>query len=332
MVGLVTFFCPCVTCAKTWHRLHYNGDMSGYEIVNVPVSILSSLRLASIPQSDSIHLTAHFLTNRTKHKQCIAYGYSVFCCTPLAHQFLVCIPNAWQTFRIRRIGDLGGTCAADCAKTWLCPCCSLIQNEKESKLLIEGRRTGFWGGDGAGAGAGAEDVIVQQPTGGLGEEMVMSTIAQAVGVKCAMVELPVTMEGVDGQLAGSEADSGLENTDDTTKTQPHTDEIADPSTLSDPITSEGTLNNETSTSPIMVCSVATTTMFEPPTPPTESITTSQHFGIAPTQDILSYAPSHSERSKKKWNSDTTGQRVRRKSERVVPNHLDCFVPYMKFLE
>ena len=330
MVGLVTFFCPCVTCAKTWHRLHYNGDMSGYEIVNVPVSILSSLRLPSIQQSSSIYLTLHSLTNRTKHKQCIAYGYSVFCCTPIAHQFLVCIPNAWQTFRIRRIGDLGGTCAADCAKTWLCPCCSLIQNEKESKLLIEGRRTGFWGG--AGAGAGAEDVIVQQPTGGLGEEMVMSTIAQAVGVKCAMVELPVTMEGVDGQLAGSEADSGLENTDDTTKTQPHTDEIADPSTLSDPITSEGTLNNETSTSPIMVCSVATTTMFEPPTPPTESITTSQHFGIAPTQDILSYAPSHSERSKKKWNSDTTGQRVRRKSERVVPNHLDCFVPYMKFLE
>ncbi|CAN9435823.1 unnamed protein product [Alternaria alternata] len=275
--------------------------MSGYEIVNVP---------------------------------CIAYGYSVFCCTPLAHQFLVCIPNAWQPFRIRRIGDLGGTCAADCAKTWLCPCCSLIQNEKESKLLIEGRRTGFWGGDGAGAGAGAgaEGVIVQQPTGGLGEEMVMSTIAQAEGVTCAMVELPVIMEGVDGQLAGSEADAGLENTDDTTKTQPHTDEIADPSTLSDPITSEGTLNNETSTSPIMVCSVATTTIFEPPTPPTESITTSQHFEIAPTQDILSYAPSHSERRKKKWNSDTTGQRVRRKGERVVPNHLDCFVPYMKFLE
>ncbi|CAN9414778.1 unnamed protein product [Alternaria alternata] len=228
------------------------------------------------------------------------------------------------------MGDLGGTCAADCAKTWLCPCCSLIQNEKESKLLIEGRRTGFWGGDGA--GAGAESVIVQQPTGGLGEEMVMPSSAQAEGVTCAVVEPPVIMEGVDGQLAGSEADAGLENTDDTTKTRPHTDGIADPSTLSDPITSEGTLNNETSTSPIMVCSVATTTMFEPPTPPTESITTSQHFGIAPTQDILSYAPSHSERSKKKWNSDTTGQRVRRKSERVVPNHLDCFVPYMKFLE
>ncbi|KAL1793077.1 hypothetical protein ACET3X_008059 [Alternaria dauci] len=58
---LVTCFCPCVTCGKTWHRLHYDGDMSGYEIINVP---------------------------------CLAYGYTIFCCTPLAHQFLVCIPNA----------------------------------------------------------------------------------------------------------------------------------------------------------------------------------------------------------------------------------------------
>ncbi|KAF7674263.1 hypothetical protein GT037_008029 [Alternaria burnsii] len=160
----------------------------------------------------------------------------------------------------------------------------------------------------------------------------MSSRAQAEGVTCAVVEPPMIVEGVDGQLAGSEADAGLENMDDTTKIRPHTDGLADPSTLPDPITSEGTLNNETSTSPIMVCSVATTTIFEPPTPPTNSITTSQHFEIAPTQDTLSYVPSHLERRKKKWNSDTTGQRVRRKSERVIPNHLDCFVPYMEFLE
>ncbi|KAH6867074.1 hypothetical protein BKA58DRAFT_442065 [Alternaria rosae] len=136
---IVTFFCPCVTCGKTWHRLHYKGDMSGYEIVNVP---------------------------------CIAYGYSFLCCTPLAHGFLVCVPFAWQTYRIRKLGDLGGTCVVDILKTWFCTCCSLIQNEKESKLLIEGRTTGFWGGD----GAGAEGVVVQQPSGGLREVMVMPRV------------------------------------------------------------------------------------------------------------------------------------------------------------
>ncbi|KAI4691512.1 uncharacterized protein J4E84_003806 [Alternaria hordeiaustralica] len=61
--------------------------MSGYEIVNVP---------------------------------CIAYGYSFLCCTPLAHGFLVCVPFAWQTYRIRKLGDLGGTCVADILKTWFC--------------------------------------------------------------------------------------------------------------------------------------------------------------------------------------------------------------------
>lgn len=148
------------------------------------------------------------MTNKTQ-PQCLAYGYSIFCCTPLAHQFLVCIPNAWQTFRIRRIGDLGGTCAADCTKTWLCPCCSLIQNEKESKLLIEGHRTGFGGGDGA--GAGVEGVVVQQPSGGLGEEMVMPLATQEEGAPCPVAELPAIMESVDERPDGSEAEAQSED-------------------------------------------------------------------------------------------------------------------------
>ena len=37
-LGLLTTFFPCVTCGKTFHRLHYQGDMSEYEIVNAPVS------------------------------------------------------------------------------------------------------------------------------------------------------------------------------------------------------------------------------------------------------------------------------------------------------
>jgi hypothetical protein len=332
MVGLVTFFCPCVTCGKTWHRLHYDGDMSGYEIVNAPVRILSLQHAYVHPilnSSSTQLLILYFLINKTQ-KQCIAYGYSIFCCTPLAHQFLVCIPNAWQTYRIRRIGDLGGTCAADCTKTWLCPCCSLIQNEKESKLLMEGRRTGFWGGDGA--GAGAEGVVVQQPSGGLSEVMVMPTAVQDEGVICAMAELPAIVEVADEQPAGPEAEAELE---DATETHPHTDGTADTSAAPAPIVLEETLSNQTSTSPVRVCSIATTTIFENPIPhqaPAETITTPQHFEIVPAQAILSYTPGHTGRTRIYSNSDMTSQRIRRNNERVVPNHLDCFVPYMKFLE
>ena len=85
----------------------------------------------------------------------------------------------------------------------------MIQNEKESKLLIEGHRTGFGGGDGA--GAGVEGVVVQQPSGGLGEEMVMPLATQEEGAPCPVAELPAIMESVDERPDGSEAEAQSED-------------------------------------------------------------------------------------------------------------------------
>jgi hypothetical protein len=203
----------------------------------------------------------------------------------------------------------------------------LIQNEKESKLLLEGRRTGFWGGDGA--GAGAEGVIVQQPSGGLGEEMVMPSAVQEGGVTSPVAGLPAISEGVDERLAGSEAEA----VEDATPTHPHTDGTAD----SKPNTAEETLSNQTSPSPRMVSSLATTTIFENQTQHparTKSNTMLRHFEIASAQNILSHTPRPPNRTRVYSYSDTTGRRTRRtrNSQRVAANHLDCFVPYMRYLE
>jgi hypothetical protein len=56
MPGLLTTFCPCITCGKTYHRLHNEGDMRDWEVVNVQVSIFSSLH--------TVHLlrVLHFVT------------------------------------------------------------------------------------------------------------------------------------------------------------------------------------------------------------------------------------------------------------------------------
>jgi hypothetical protein len=63
IVGLVTSFCPCVTCGKTWHRLHYNGDMSGYEIINVPARILFTLSSHAAPLYIPYSPTAYYPTS-----------------------------------------------------------------------------------------------------------------------------------------------------------------------------------------------------------------------------------------------------------------------------
>jgi hypothetical protein len=56
-VGLLTTFCPCITCGKTYHRFHNDGDMRDWEVVNIPVSPIlpvphfnsNSLTISSAP-------------------------------------------------------------------------------------------------------------------------------------------------------------------------------------------------------------------------------------------------------------------------------------------
>ncbi|RAR15876.1 hypothetical protein DDE83_000673 [Stemphylium lycopersici] len=78
----------------------------------------------------------------------------------------------------RKEGNIGGTLVRDCCKVWCCNCCSLIQNEKESTILLGGRSAGLGGGDGA---------VESQYTGGAraGDEMVMEPQGLQKGIDVA---------------------------------------------------------------------------------------------------------------------------------------------------
>ncbi|KAG9196697.1 hypothetical protein G6011_01818 [Alternaria panax] len=180
-----------------------------------------------------------------------------------------------------------------------------------------------------------EGVVVQQLSGCLGEEMVMPTTVQAEGITLPVDRIPAIMESVDERPAGSEVEAELEDADNATETHPHTDGTSDTSTAPGPIVPEEAFSNRTFTPPTTVCSVATTTIFENPLSEqalNEPITTPQRFEIAPAQKILSYTPSQPSRTKIYSNSKTTSQRTGRSSDETISNYLDCFLPYMRFLE
>lgn len=113
-------------------------------------------------------------------------------------------------------------------------------------MLIEGRTTGFWGGD----GAGAEGVVVRQPNGGLGEVMIMP---MAVGGG-------VTGQGVNGtttvgecaavsELAGETVvcfEGEEDDTEGATGVQPHVDGATDRHTRLEPHVPVNTFNEHSS--------------------------------------------------------------------------------------
>ena len=152
----------------------------------------------------------------------------------------------------------------------------MIQNEKESKLLIEGRRTGFWGGDGAGAEAGAETdvvgvgVVVQQPSAGLTEDMIMPAAAvQDEGVTRAVAERAAIKQGADElpslSISASKAEAEPKSHNATTS-HPPTDEPAAPSPTTPliPLTPEQTTSTQPSTRPTtrLYSTESTTAMFD----------------------------------------------------------------------
>jgi hypothetical protein len=93
---------------------------------------------------------------------------------------------AWQTGSVRALGNIEGHCLIDWLKSWVCTCCVVIQNEKESKLLYA--RRGVHGGDG---------FVDQQYTGsaGAGQEMVLPGPVESGRV--------TQEEGVMGQVEGN---------------------------------------------------------------------------------------------------------------------------------
>jgi hypothetical protein len=127
-------------------------------------------------------------------------------------------------------------------KTWFCTCCSLIQNEKESKLLIEGRTTGFWGGD----GAGADGVVVRQPSGGLGEVMVMPVamgVGEEEGGTTRVEERAEIVQQTGEPLAGLGKEEHVEHVNGVCS---HTDGVSDRNTSSESDVSHRTLSRQTS--------------------------------------------------------------------------------------
>jgi len=94
-------------------------------------------------------------------------------------------------------GNLEGHWSIDLLKAWCCHCCSLIQNEKESKLIFEGRTAGALGG--------GDGVVEQQYTRGAGERMAMAR-ARVFGVEEEGMERGEAPLLVDGQAAIQNAD------------------------------------------------------------------------------------------------------------------------------
>ncbi|KAF1941422.1 PLAC8-domain-containing protein [Clathrospora elynae] len=144
----LTLFCPCVTCGKTYHRLDHDGDTSTYDPLN---------------------------------PACFFYGATLYYCLCFTG-----IKLSLQTTQLREGHNLEGTLVEDCFKAWACTCCSLIQNEKESKLLF---------GEHGQTTSGNDSVVEQQYTGGAGQEMVMP---QPVVSRQAILESPE--EGQTGSL------------------------------------------------------------------------------------------------------------------------------------
>ncbi|KAF2657327.1 PLAC8-domain-containing protein [Lophiostoma macrostomum CBS 122681] len=119
---LLTCCLPCVTFGKTHHRLRKNGDMQGYEPINT---------------------------------SCIAFYLS----SCFGASFIM---QALQLQDIREQHHLEGSCVKDLLLSCCCLCCSLVQAEKETKILQNEKPN-----------------VVSQQYGGASEQMVMGGAQQA---------------------------------------------------------------------------------------------------------------------------------------------------------
>jgi len=89
---LVTCCCPCITFGKTHHRLRKDPSMRDYSPVN---------------------------------PSCLGYWVSAMFCGHLCLQVL-------QRHDVRTKNHLEGDCVTDCLRAWCCPCCDLVQQDKEA--------------------------------------------------------------------------------------------------------------------------------------------------------------------------------------------------------
>ncbi|KAH8726213.1 PLAC8 family-domain-containing protein [Phaeosphaeriaceae sp. PMI808] len=123
----ITCCLPCVTFGKTHHRLENNGDMTTYEPINT---------------------------------SCILFYLS----TCFGAHFIL---QSIQLAELREKHGLEGGCIPDLIKSCCCGCCTLIQAEKESRLLL-GEKTGGVVDQQYAAGPGAGGMMYEQgkPPGG----------------------------------------------------------------------------------------------------------------------------------------------------------------------
>ncbi|KAK4086563.1 hypothetical protein Purlil1_9179 [Purpureocillium lilacinum] len=90
---LITYCLPCVTFGKTHHRIHKNGDMTGYEPINTTCLLFCG-------------------------SGCFGLHW---------------IPMSMQRQNIREKYNLEGSCLVDIALSCCCWCCTLVQADKEAE-------------------------------------------------------------------------------------------------------------------------------------------------------------------------------------------------------
>ncbi|KAL2207925.1 PLAC8 family protein [Sarocladium strictum] len=89
---LITCCVPCVTFGKTHHRLRKNGNLDGYEPINTSCLLFCG-------------------------SSCFGVHW---------------IPTAMQRENIREKYNLEGSCVKDLLASFCCPCCTLMQSDKEA--------------------------------------------------------------------------------------------------------------------------------------------------------------------------------------------------------
>jgi hypothetical protein len=201
-------------------------------------------------------------------------------------------------------------------KTWFCTCCSLIQNEKESKLLIEGRTTGFWGGD----GAGADGVVVRQPSGGLGEVMVMP-VAMGAGEEGGTTRVQERAEIVEQTGEPAAALGKEEHVEHANGVHSHTDGVSDRNTSSESDVSHRTLSRQTSEPQSIDKVTEQKTVSEDSTPDQAVVqlpATPQHTTcMASAQIVLPDITGHLDKLKDKPDSGTVSKSTRNDGEVIA---------------
>ncbi|KAI8935645.1 hypothetical protein NX059_007171 [Plenodomus lindquistii] len=166
-------FCPCFVFGKTWHRVENGGDMTTYGPFNLDCSLYC--------------LSTCFL-----------------CMTPIYQAIAI------NTLRMKL--NLEGSVVEDFLKAFCCPCCALMQSEKEAKVVLGAKRSGM-------------DGITEHPyAAGAGEKMIMAPQGTAAA---GPTRLNRISEEASRSRAGSNATVSHDNASEITAVNPST--IVEPS-------------------------------------------------------------------------------------------------------